>query len=102
MPTDRLAVFETDSGITVAFGERTYFIKAGDPFHNIARKSLERNDYVPFYIYMARQEGVGEQFRDELRAAIRELRQGSGREDGTDIEDDEDWEGGSPDDWRVT
>ena len=35
---DRLAVFQTDAGITVAFGERTYFIGLDEPFYNIAKK----------------------------------------------------------------
>ena len=91
MSEDRLTVFETDQGYTLAFGQRTYFVASGDPFYRIARKSLEQGDYVPFYIYMARQEGVGEAFRDRLREAVRELK----RERDEDGEDDED-------DWRIT
>lgn len=65
--TDRkLAVFETDEGITFSFGERTYFTSKGEPFHNIARKALSMQDYVPFYVEMAKREGVGEKFRDSL------------------------------------
>ena len=63
---NRLTVFETDEGFTLAFGTRTYYIHRKDPFFNIAKICIEKNDYVPFYIEMARQEGVGEKFKDEL------------------------------------
>ena len=74
---ERLALFQTDAGITMAFGERTYHIDADDPFHNIAIKAMEQEDYVPFYVEMARQEGLGEQFRDALLEEIRRLEQES-------------------------
>lgn len=67
----RLALFQTDAGITMAFGERTYFISAEDPFHNIAIKALKRRDYVPFYVEMAKREGLGKEFRDALAYEIR-------------------------------
>lgn len=70
---ERLALFQTDAGITMAFGERAHFIEADDPFHNIALKAIEREDYVPFYVEMARREGLGEQFRDALLEEIRRL-----------------------------
>ena len=54
----RLGVFRSDSGITF-FGKATYFISAEDPFHNIALKALDRNDYVPFYIEIAKRKGSG-------------------------------------------
>ena len=74
---ERLALFKTDAGITMAFGERTYHIDADDPFHNIGIKAMEQEDYVPFYVEMARQEGLGEQFRDALLEEIRRLEQES-------------------------
>ena len=65
--TDRkLAVFETDDGITFSFGERIYVAAKGEPFYNIARKALDKDDYVPFYVEMAKREGLGEEFRDAL------------------------------------
>lgn len=65
--TDRkLAVFETDEGITFSFGERIYVAAKGEPFYNIARKALAKEDYVPFYVEMAKREGLGEEFRDSL------------------------------------
>ena len=74
--TDRkLAVFETDEGITFSFGERTYFTSKGEPFHNIARKALSMQDYVPFYVEMAKREGVGEEFRDNLLREVEKLEQ---------------------------
>ena len=42
-----LGIFSTDSGITLSFGPNTYFIDAADPFHNIACKALELEDYIP-------------------------------------------------------
>jgi len=67
---NRLTVFETDEGVTLAFGPRTYYIHRSEPFYNIAQVCIEKDDYVPFYVEMARQEGVGEAFKEEL------LRQG--------------------------
>ena len=70
---DRLTVFETDEGVTIAFGCRTYFIHRSEPFHNIAKICIEKNDYVPFYVEIARQEGVGEQLKHELLKQVETL-----------------------------
>jgi len=70
---DRLAVFQTDEGITLAFGERTYFIGIDEPFYNIAQKALSQGDYVPFYVEMAKREGLGEEFRDALLREVERL-----------------------------
>jgi hypothetical protein len=67
-----LGVFRSDSGITLSFGQATYFISADEPFHNIALKSLEQNDYVPFYLEIAKREGMGPEFRDALEGMIEE------------------------------
>ena len=66
----RLGVFRSDSGITLSFGEATYFISANEPFHNIAIKALDRNDFIPFYVEIAKREGVGPKFRDALERMI--------------------------------
>ncbi len=71
----RLAVFHSESGITLSFGTATYFISADEPFHNIAVKALKQGDFVPFYLEIARQEGVGPEFRDALELLIEEVRQ---------------------------
>jgi len=63
---NRLTLFETDEGITLAFGSRTYYIHRSEPFYNIAKRCIEIDDHVPFYVEMARQEGVGEAFKEEL------------------------------------
>ena len=63
---NRLTVFETDQGVTLAFGSSTYYIHCSEPFYNIAKICIEKDDYVPFYVEMARQEGVGEAFKEEL------------------------------------
>jgi hypothetical protein len=70
---NRLGIFRSDSGITLSFGEQTYFIKSCDPFHNIAVKSLEQNDHIPFYVEIARREGLGPEFRDALKSQVKEL-----------------------------
>ena len=75
---NRLAVFQTDQGVTVAFGGQTWFIDKSEPFFNIAMVALEKNDMVPFYVEIAKREGVGEEFRDELERQVEEL-EGSGR-----------------------
>jgi len=75
---NRLAIFRSDSGITLSFGAQTYFIEAADPFHNIALKALEQDDHVPFYVEIARREGLGPEFRDSLMSQVEEL---SGEED---------------------
>ena len=54
-----LGVFRSDSGITLSFGKATYFISANEPFHNIALKALDQNDYIPFYLEIAKRERVG-------------------------------------------
>jgi hypothetical protein len=73
---ERLGVFRSDSGITLSFGQATYFISADEPFHNIAVKSLELNDYVPFYLEIAKREGIGPEFRDALERMIEETQDG--------------------------
>ena len=72
-PHERLAVFRSDSGITLSFGSNTYVIDSSDPFHNIALKALDRDDYVPFYIEIAKREGLGPEFRDTLMREIENL-----------------------------
>jgi hypothetical protein len=72
---NRLAIFRSDSGITLSFGEQTYFVESSDPFHNIAIKALEQDDYVPFYVEIARKEGLGPEFRDALMSQVEELSQ---------------------------
>jgi hypothetical protein len=69
----RLAIFRSDSGITLSFGEQSYFVESGEPFHNIALKALECEDYVPFYVEIARREGLGPEFRDALMSKAREI-----------------------------
>ena len=69
---ERLGVFRSDSGITLSFGQATYFISAEDPFHTIALKALDQNDYVPFYIEIAKREGVGPEFRDAMEEMIKD------------------------------
>ena len=69
---ERLGVFRSDSGITLSFGQTTYFISAEDPFHNIALKALDQDDYVPFYIEIAKREGVGPEFRDAMEDMIKD------------------------------
>ena len=73
---ERLGIFRSDSGITLSFGQLTYFISADEPFHNIAVKSLELNDYVPFYLEIAKREGMGPEFRDALERMIEETQDG--------------------------
>ena len=73
---ERLGVFRSDSGITLSFGQLTYFISADEPFHNIALKSLEQNDYIPFYLEIAKREGMGPEFRDALERMIEETQDG--------------------------
>ena len=70
---ERLAVFRSDSGVTLSFGPNTYFIDSSDPFHNIALKALDQDDYVPFYIEIAKREGLGPEFRDTLMREIENL-----------------------------
>jgi hypothetical protein len=70
---NRLAIFQSDSGITLSFGEQTYFIESADPFHNIALRALEQGDHIPFYVEIARREGLGPAFRDALLSQVKEL-----------------------------
>ena len=77
-----LGIFRTDSGITLSFGSNTYFIDSDDPFHNIANKSLEVNDYIPLYVEIAKREGVGPEFRNMLLDMIEQSKGGS-----TELED---------------
>jgi len=72
-PHERLAVFRSDSGITLSFGSNTYFIDSSDPFYNIAHKALDQDDYIPFYIEIAKREGLGPEFRDTLMREIENL-----------------------------
>ena len=69
----RLAVFRSDSGITLSFGDKTYYVDASDPFHNIACKSIDQDDYLPFYVEIAKREGLGPEFRDALFRMIEDL-----------------------------
>ena len=69
-----LGIFRTDSGITLSFGSNTYFVDSSDPFHNIASKSIEQEDYVPLYVEIAKREGVGPEFRDMLIEMIAEAK----------------------------
>ncbi|HAW99523.1 MAG TPA: hypothetical protein DCX67_13400 [Opitutae bacterium] len=71
--TQRLAVFRTDEGITFSFGGHTYFVESSDPFHNIALKALDQEDFVPFYVEIARREGLGPEFRDALMRQVSDL-----------------------------
>ncbi len=66
----RLGVFRSETGITLSFGQMTYFISSKDPFHNIALKALQQNDYVPFYLEIAKREKIGPEFRDALERMI--------------------------------
>lgn len=70
---NRLTVFRSDSGITLSFGEQTYFINSADPFHNIALKAIQQDDYIPFYVEIARREGLGAEFRDALIHQVKKL-----------------------------
>ena len=77
MTNRKLAVFETDDGITFSFGERIYFTAKDEPFYNLARKALVKEDYVPFYVEMAKREGLGEEFRDSLLKELDKLQPGA-------------------------
>lgn len=81
----KLTVFETDESITVSFEGRVYTITSREPFYNIAKKCLEIDDMIPFYVEIARREGKGEAFRDRLLEAIERLE--SGELEGFDDED---------------
>ena len=65
-----LGVFRTDAGVTLSLSN-TYFIDSNDPFHNIACKSIDQEDYIPLYVEIAKREGVLE-FRDMLLDMIAE------------------------------
>ena len=66
----RLTVFQSESGITISFGAKTYFIDVSDPFHNIGNKALETDDYIPFYVEVARREGMGEEFAESIALQV--------------------------------
>ncbi len=68
-----LAVFETDEGITISFGELLHFISKDEPFYNIAQKSRKKNDYIPFYVELAKREGLGEEFKNKLVEQLKQL-----------------------------
>jgi len=51
-------------------------IEADDPFHNIAVKALAKDDYIPFYIEIAKREGVGPEFLEVLQRQIQETETG--------------------------
>jgi len=74
LESSSLGIFRTDSGITLSFGSNTYFVDSSDPFHNIAFKSIEQEDYVPLYVEIAKREGVGPEFRDMLIEMIAEAK----------------------------
>ena len=69
----RLTVFRSGSGITISFGEKTYFIAVSEPFHNIALKALECDDYIPFYVEVARREGMGEEFAESIAQQVEKV-----------------------------
>lgn len=72
-PRPRLTVFRCESGITISFGEKTYFIDVSEPFHNIALKALEAHDYIPFYVEVARREGKGEEFAESIAQQVEKV-----------------------------
>ena len=72
-PRPRLTVFRSESGITISFGEKTYFIDVSEPFHNIALKALEGDDYIPFYVEVARREGLGEEFAESIAQQVEKV-----------------------------
>ncbi len=87
----KLTIFETDESITVSFEGRVYIISSREPFYNIAKKCLEIDDMVPFYIEIARREGKGEAFRNRLLEEIERLEEGEDAEWGENGDwDDED------------
>lgn len=86
-PFGKLTIFETDESITVSFEGRVYTISSREPFYNIAKKCLEIDDMVPFYIEIARREGKGQAFRDRLLEEIERLEE---REEA-DWEAEDDW-----------
>jgi len=69
-----LAVFQTDTSITLTFQDRVYVIGQDEPFYNIARKCLEQDDMIPFYVEIAKREGMGEAFRDRLLEEVERLK----------------------------
>lgn len=73
MNQGRLAVFRTEDSVTLSFRDRVYVIARGEPFFNIAQVCLDKGDFIPFFVEMARREGVGPEFRDRLREEITRL-----------------------------
>lgn len=76
MSHGRLTIFQTDEAITLSFKDRVYTVWKDEPFYNIAKVCLEKNDPVPFYVEIARREGVGPEFRDRLLLEIERLKRG--------------------------
>ena len=74
MQDGKLTIFQTDEAITLSFKDRVYTIWKTEPFYNIAQVCLERNDPIPFYVEMARREGIGPEFRDRLLEEVARLR----------------------------
>lgn len=66
-----LVVFETDQGFTLSFKQRVYFIDNDEPFYNIGKKAMSKNDYIPFYVEIAKREGIGHEFRDNLLSELK-------------------------------
>lgn len=69
----KLTVFQTETSITLSFADRIYVIEQEEPFYNIALKCLEIDDMIPFYVEIARREGKGHAFRDQLLREIERL-----------------------------
>ncbi|MGJ3242731.1 MAG: hypothetical protein ACFE0O_07250 [Opitutales bacterium] len=77
---EQLTVFRTEESVTISFRDRVHTIFKGEPFWNIAQVALQKDDMVPFYVELARREGVGPEFRDQLRRQVEDL-QGDWPED---------------------
>ncbi len=73
MSESRLSVFSTDESVTLSFRDRIYVIERKDPFFNIAQLCLERRDFIPFYVEIAKREGLGPEFRDRLMEEVKRL-----------------------------
>lgn len=73
-PFGRLTILETDTSITISFADRIYVVDRSEPFYNIAKKAIDLDDMVPFYVEIARREGKGEAFRDQLLAEVERLK----------------------------
>lgn len=73
-PFGQLAIFETDTSITISFADRIYVVGRDEPFYNIAKKALSLDDRIPFYVEIARREGKGQAFRDQLLQEVERLK----------------------------